>query len=159
MSTKTKETEAASPAIDTLSFRDLLKLSAEETPRPRSLPDGHYIGPILGHEFGRSSKKQTGFVRFELRPEEACNDVDQDQLEGLNLSDKTQRRDFYITPKALHQLSDMLDATLGKQPGRNHDERIPDTTGVRVMFGVKKRLNDNGEDSGFNEVTTIVAVD
>jgi hypothetical protein len=75
---------------------------------------------------------------------------------GIDFSRRELRKDFYITPNALYRLSDMLDAALGKQQGRTFDERIPDTRGVRVMFAVTQRDNEEGTET-YNDVGAIVA--
>ena len=148
-------------------MRELLVNTTSETvERPRSLPNGHYIGTIKSYEFGVSSKKKTPYVRFHCIPESATPDVDPRQLEEcleawkkaeMTLSDKSTGADFFITPKAMYRLTDALDGVLGKQPGRSCDERIPEMRDARVMFGVVRNLNDDGEDTGYNNVTSLVA--
>lgn len=137
------------------SFRELLTQSTDAVERPRALADGHYIGRIANHEFGTSRQKQTPFVRFILVPEEATEDVDASANDGIELSRRELRKDYFITPNALYRLSDMLDATLGKESGRSFDERIPETRDARVMFGVTHRASEDGADV-YNEITTIV---
>lgn len=146
-----------SDTAQTVDFRELLKTNTDEVERMKSLPAGQYKGVILGHEFGRTKGKQTPYVRFNILPKEGI-DVDEELLKGVDLSTRTQRDDYFLTPKAMGMLADMLDAVLGKESGRNFDERIPDTTGVEVQFGLAVRLNQDGTDSGYNEVTKIVAV-
>lgn len=139
----------------TTDFRELLKQNTDEVERLKSLPAGTYNAVILGHEFGRSKQKQTAFVRFTFLLKSAV-DVDEDQLKGVDLLTRTQRMDFFITSKAMGRLADALDAILGQESGRNFDERIPDTTNQEVMIVLTQRLNDDGTDSGYNEVTRIV---
>lgn len=138
-------------------FRQLLSQPTDQVERPKPLPTGHYRGEISNHEFGVSKNKQTPFVRFILTPEEADADVDLDRLNGIDLSKKEMRKDFYITHSALYRLSDVLDAILGQQQGRNFDERIPETRNAKVLFGVTERQSDDGIET-YNDVTTIVAL-
>lgn len=120
-------------------FRELLAQPTDAVERPRPLADGHYLGELKGHEFGLSRQKQTPYVRFILTPEEGTADVPAGANDGIALNQRELRKDFYITPKSLYRLSDMLDATLGKQIGRSFDERIPETRGVKVMFAITHR--------------------
>lgn len=141
------------------SFRQLLSATTSETvERPRALAQGHYIGEIKSYEFGTSRQKQTPFLRVILTPHEATPDVEADANAGIDFSRRELRRDFYITQQSLYRLSDFLDATLGKQPGRSLDERIPDLRGTRVMFQVTVRDNEDGTEQ-YNDVGTIVAAD
>lgn len=137
------------------SFRELLSQSSDQIERPRALADGHYIGKITGHEFGQSRQRQTAYVRFVLVPEEATGDVEVGANEGIDLSRKELRKDFYITPSAIYRLSDMLDAVLGEQIGVPLDQRIPETRGASVMFQVGHRNSDDGKEV-YNEIGTIV---
>jgi hypothetical protein len=140
-------------------FRELLKYTTETAPKPPVLADGHYIGTLKDHEFGVSRQKQTPFVTWHLGAEEECSDVAPGANEGVNLADCDLRKTLYITPKAVRRIGVMLDAVLGADAGRSFDERIPDTRGVRVMFGVTKR--EVKDESGnvidyFNDVGDVI---
>jgi hypothetical protein len=137
------------------SFRELLKQATDQVERPKPLAAGHYLGEIKGHEFGQSRNKQTPYVRFILVPEQATADVNVAENDGIELSRRELRKDFYITPMALYRLSDMLDAVLGQETGRSFDDRIPDTRSARVMFAVSQRANEDGTEV-FNDIGTIV---
>lgn len=146
-----------------INFRELLSQPSDAVERPVKLPTGHYRAAIGQHTFDRSSKKQTAFVRFELRIAAPTADVDQVALQTVleagrkQLTDVAINKDYYITPKSLYRLTDMLDAVLGKQQGRSFDDRIPTTRGADVIIGVTPRRNEDGTESDFNDVTTIVA--
>jgi hypothetical protein len=139
-------------------FRELLSKPTDAVERPRALAAGHYVGEIKNFEFGTSRQKQTPYVRFMLTPIEATTDVADNANGDIDLSKKELRKDFYITPTALYRLSDMLDATLGKQQGRSFDERIPETRGARVMFAVSTRESDDGNET-YNDVGLILAAE
>jgi len=136
-------------------FRSLLNVSSDDVERPKPLPNGHYIGTVASFEFGLSKQKQTPYCRLNLVPLQATDDVDMTRLEGVNLADKSLRKDYFITPKARYRLADMLDAVLGKD-SRILDQRIGDVRGAKVMFGVTERQSEDGADT-FNDVTTVVA--
>lgn len=137
-------------------FRELLSQKTDTVERPRALAPGHYVGEIKTHEFGQSRQKQTPYVRFILTPSEETTDVATGANDGIDLSKRELRKDFFITPTALYRLSDMLDAVLGKTQGRSFDERIPETRGVRVMFAVTSRENEDGTET-YNDIGAIVA--
>jgi hypothetical protein len=144
-------------------FCELLKGTADTVERPRPLADGHYIATLRNHEFGTSSRKQTPFVRFIFVPEEESGDVPAGANDGIDLAKKELRKDLYVTPDALYRLSDLLDAVLGKAPGRPFDERLPETRGVRVMIQVTHR-DQIDESTGaivntFNDIGTVIAYD
>lgn len=143
---------------DSNTFRSLLSQPTDAVERPRAIADGHYIGEITRHEFGVSRQKQTPFVRFFIVPHEETEDVPEGANDGLVLTRRELRRDFYITPNSLYRLSDMLDAVLGKASGRSFDERIPETRNARVLFQVTHRDSEDGTEQ-YNEVGTIVGVD
>jgi hypothetical protein len=136
-------------------FRELLSQPTDAVERPQPLAAGHYYGEIKSHEFGLSRQKQTPFVRFVLVPEEATPDVEAGANNGMDLSRRELRKDFYITPTALYRLSDMLDSVLGKETGRSFDERIPETRGVKVLFAVSQRTNDEGTET-YNDIGNVV---
>lgn len=137
-------------------FRELLSQKTDAVERPRALAPGHYVGEIKTHEFGQSRQKQTPYVRFILTPNEETTDVATGANDGIDLSKRELRKDFFITPTALYRLSDMLDAVLGKTQGRSFDERIPETRGVRVMFAVTSRESEDGTET-YNDIGAIVA--
>lgn len=137
------------------SFRELLAQATDQVERPRALAVGHYIGEIKGHEFGLSRNKQTPYVRFLITPEAEGPDVTKGANDGVDLSRRELRKDYYITPAALYRLSDMLDAVLGQETGRSFDERIPDTRNAKIMFKVTQRENEEGTET-FNDIATVV---
>ncbi len=144
--------------MSNVNFRDLLSFNTDEVERPKPLPAGHYLGVIRSHEFAMSKNKGTPFVRFLIVPESPTDDVidHNNDLASIDLSRRELRRDYYITPQSRYRLADMLDAVLGKTTGRTADERIPETTGARVIFGVTQRTSEDGQDT-YNDVTSIVA--
>lgn len=136
-------------------FREALSVRSDEIERPKPLPVGHYYATIRGHEFNVSKQRQTPFVRFLLAVTEAADDVDPSEIEGIDLSRRELRKDYYITPAAKFRLADMLDSVIG-QPNRTLDERLPDTRGQRVLIQVTQRTSDDGVET-YNDVGTIVS--
>jgi hypothetical protein len=140
-----------------VNFRELLATRSGDLDRPRPiLPRGHYVGTIVGHDFGLSRARETPFARFFLRVERACPDVDPAQCEGLDFIGVTLDKDYFLTRSAMWRLGDMLDAVIGND-NRTLEERIPATTGTRVEFHVTQRESSY---SGriYNEITSILAI-
>lgn len=145
-------------ATTPINFRELLNQPTDTAERPRKLPTGHYKGVIGNHSFDRSSKKQTAFVEVPVRVTEPTSDVDPVAVAGFDWSNIEVSRRFYITPKAMFMLADMLDAVLGKELGKSYDERLPNIRGANVIIGIVPRRNQDGTENEFgNDITTIVA--
>lgn len=139
-------------------FRELLRVTSETVERPKALADGHYIGEIVSYEFGTSSKKQTPYVMFNIKPLEETSDVVEGANEGINFDTKVVNSDkYYITPKSVYRLVDVVDAVLGPDPKTYVDDRLPDTRGVRVLFEVRSRVDENDDTRVYTDIPTIVA--
>jgi hypothetical protein len=137
-------------------FRELLTQPTENFKKPPALPEGHYYGTIKGHEFGKSSKKQTNFVQFNITINGPSDDVDEEAMAEIDLSGgKEVRTTFYITPAAMWRLTDFLNSVLGEEEGRSADDRLPDTTGVDVLVEITQRTTDDGRDT-FNDVKSVI---
>jgi hypothetical protein len=137
-------------------FRELLSMHTDNVDRPRPLPIGHYYAELTGYSFDQSKQKQTPYVRFNFRTQEAYTDVNPTELEGMDITKKEVSKDFYLTPTSLYRLSDFLDAVLGKQAARSFDERIPEVRSARVLIQITQRKSQNG-DEVYNDVGTVVA--
>jgi|SRR5579863_3413780 len=136
-----------------INLRDLLSLPTDDPSirAPQGLPNGHYVGEILSHEWMKSRQKQTDFVRYSIGRLEPTADVTE-PTDSYDFTRIELRCDFFITPNAIYMLRDALNNTLGTQPGRTFDERIPDMIGARVQFRVSRDLKEDGTPSGFNSV-------
>lgn len=92
------------------SISSVLDQKVGDYERPKSLPVGEYICTVQSHEFGKSSKKQTDFVRFALKPLEAMETVDSEALAEIGgLGEKTIRATFYLTENAGYRLKEFLE--------------------------------------------------
>ena len=96
-------------------FALLLEEAPTEVNRPKNLPTGTYTFVVGRWEEGVSSKKHTPFVKFEMRPIAAGDDVDDDELEEAltsadgtrnELKSKTMPITFYLTPDAVYRLDE-----------------------------------------------------
>lgn len=141
-------------------FRELLNVPVDEIERPKSVPRCHLLGriPNPGYEYGTTRGNGTPFVRIKLIDVAPGPDCTPDMIEGINLAEREFRVDMWATPKALNRLDRMLDAILGPNTNkRTCYERLPDINDMPVMFGVSPRTNEDGTDSGYNDVTTVAA--
>ena len=131
--------------MSTVDFRTLLQTPMDTIEKPKPLPAGTYHGVVSRHEFGESSQKRTPYVRFHLQPTSAADDVDPAGLEGIDLSKKALRRDYFLTADALYRLKGFLDSIGVSTTGRSLGEAIPDSTNARVLMQVTQRAADNGD--------------
>ena len=145
---------------ETINLREYLSQPTDQTERPKALPAGQYVGTITNFSFDKvRNEAGTNVLYFFIRPERAFTEELQRELdaEKIDLSRRELRKEFYLTENAKYRLADALDAVLGKEPGRTYNQRIPDMRNARVLVGVTPRLDREGNDTGFNSVTTMVA--
>lgn len=91
---------------NTPNFASILDEQPTEVKVPPPLPAGTYICVVQGQpEYGKSTQKQTDYVRFNLRPISALEDVDEDELTEIGGFDgKTLRVTHWLTPDAVFML-------------------------------------------------------
>lgn len=145
-------------AID---IREILSTPVDEIERPKSIPRCHLFAeiPNPGYEFGSTKGNGTPFVRWHFKNLEPGPDWPESMgAEDFNLSERDLRIDMWATPKALNRIDRMLDAVLGPNANkRSCFERLPDTNGAEVMILVAPRLNEDGTDTGYNDVLSVTA--
>lgn len=144
----------------TIDFREVLSTPVEQIEQPRSIPRCHLLAriPNPGYEFGTTRGQGTPYVRFVFKDLEPGPDVEPGALDGIDLSSRDMRVDMWCTAKALYRLDRMMDSVLGPNTNkRTCFERLPDMNDKLVMIGVSPRLDEEGRDTGFNEVTSVSA--
>jgi hypothetical protein len=96
-------------------FASILDEAPTEVNRPKSLPTGTYTFVVGKWEEGKSSKKQTPFIKFNMMPISADEDVDEDELDEAltaasgevhELKSRSMSITFYITPDAAYRLDE-----------------------------------------------------
>jgi hypothetical protein len=98
-------------------FEDLLSKNAEEIEAPKPLPAGTYRALILDHSFDKTQRKGTDFVQWTIRPTDAGDDVDADELAEMpEWNQKNLRYRLYITPNSLFMVERFLEETLQIDP-------------------------------------------
>jgi len=131
-------------------FKDLLTKPIEETERPKPIPPGTYIVTTKDHAFDVSSKKQTPYVQFNYIVSEPQDDVDEDLLEVFGGTEKLMVKalntKFYLTGDAMFMLKEYLEEALEiSTGGRNYDEVLPETTGMRCLVHITHAMAQDGK--------------
>lgn len=136
---------------------NLLRKPVDTIERPKAIPAGTYTGVIKSHEFGKSKNKGTDQVTFQIGLTGAEADVPQELLEGIDLSKKTLRSVFYLTPDSQFRLVD-LGASCGlPTSGVSLGEVIDGLDGCPVMVLVSERRSDDGS-TVYNDIAKIHGV-
>lgn len=135
----------------------LLRTPADQIERPKAIPPGTYTGILKSHEFGRSKNKGTPQVTYQVALTGAEADVDQEKLQGVDLSKKTLRTTFYLTPEAQYRLIDLAAACDIATSGVSLGEIIDALDGTNVLLDVTERRSEDGKDI-YNDVNKVHAV-
>lgn len=143
------------PAVN---FRELMKLNRTTVERPKSAPACWLIGTVGQMVHETVGQNQTDKLTWSILNLEPHPDTEEGLLDGIDLSklrspfskSKGLEVTYWITPDAVHFLSDMLDRVVGMDE-RDLEEKLPDMRGQRVMFKISPHIVDN-VDSGQNNV-------
>ena len=128
-------------------FSSLLNRPAGDIKKPPVLPAGTYNGIIERTEFGESTKKKTPFLRYWVKVQTPGEDVDPEELSGIDLGKKgALKSDFYITDDALWRLKSFIESCGVNLTGRTLEEGIPDTLGCQVIISVKHNPSQRGDE-------------
>jgi hypothetical protein len=164
---------ALKPAkIDTPTFSSILDTPVSEVSRPKPLPQGTYLGMTKGlPRYDKSTKKGTPFSEYSIQLMEACEDVDQEELnvaltkgngDVISLRDRSPMRlTFYHTPDALWRLIKFL-KDLGLETEDDTTtvgELEQQAPGRQVYVHIKHTPSDDGEAMFANIDKTAPVVD
>lgn len=133
-------------------FSSLLQSGWDDVKRAPPLPIGTYFGTITKYEFGESSKKQTPFVRYTVNLSEAGEDVDPDDLVGVELHKKIISTEYYLSDKALIMLKDFLESCGIDLAGKSRNETIPEAMGHDVQVQLIHEPNDQDPESPYVKI-------
>jgi len=137
-----------------VSFKDLLSTPLDTVKRPPALPQGTFEGVVKSYEFGESREKKTPFVRVYFTLLASGEDVDPTLMEGVDLSKRAPRTDFYVTQDSLWRIKEFL-ASMGLDTdGRSLSEVIPEMVGGAVQLYITQRASADGQDI-FNDVKSV----
>lgn len=128
-------------------FASILDKPASEVERPKPLPVGTYVAVVQGPaEHGKSSKKQTPFVRFNLKILQAGEDVDAEELVAMGgIEDKVIKDTYYITEESLYRLKEFLTNCGIEDNGQSIRQMLDDAPGQQVTLSMKHEASENGE--------------
>lgn len=137
------------------SFASILDKPATEVDRPKPLPVGTYICVVNGlPRFDKSSKKQTEFVEFALKPLAASEDVDDEALvtaltrgDGSSkaLQDMTIRAIYYLTEDAIWRLKKFLEDLGIDSEGKSLRQMIDEAPGRQVAANLRHEASEDGQ--------------
>lgn len=137
-------------------FSKLLGKPLDSVERPKPLPAGTYYGSIKNFEPVEIGQNKTPAIRFNLSLASPGEDIDPNDLQGIDLSKRTMRKEYYLTPESEYRLKEFI-ASLGIQTaGRSFEETLPETLNQQVMIAVIQKSSQNGEEI-FNNVDSVKA--
>lgn len=139
------------------SFSSILDMPASQAVRPKPIPVGTYLAMILGHpDYGKSTKKGTGYARFTLKLLEASDDVDQEALKAAltkadgtvqALSERTVSVTHWDTPNAAYRLREFLN-NLGIEDDDSAGglgNMIQQVPGRQCWIHIRHKASEDGE--------------
>lgn len=126
-------------------FATLLDTPSQDVKAPPTFPAGPWHWRIIGQpKFDKSSKKQTDFVEFTLKPLTALEGVDQDELNAFGeFKDKTLPATFYVTEKSLFMLKQFLDCC-GIEDVGSLNNRIEESPNSEVIGFIRHEASEDG---------------
>jgi len=145
----------------TPNFQSILGESPTEVVRPPIMPEGTYLCVVGDWDRGESSKKKTPFVKFNLKPISAMEDVDEEKLAALDgLEGKRLSITFYTTPDAIFMLDEFhQNCGIDMTDGTSRLERCDEVKNAQVLAVVSHRIDDNDKDRVFAEVRRTAKAD
>lgn len=88
-------------------FSELAQVKVGEVERPKAHPKGHYIFKIVGPMKEYTARSKNKSMRFPLKCQAACDDVDAAALEAAGgLPEKEVQFDFWMSPDARFRFTD-----------------------------------------------------
>ena len=128
-------------------YASILDESPTEIERPKPLPVGTYLCVVQGQpRYDKSSKKQTDFVEFTLRPIAAEEDVDEEALAEMGgFDNKTIRATYYLTEDAVYRLDEFHQhCGIDPEDGESRRNRNEAIVNAQVRAVVKHRNSQDG---------------
>lgn len=138
--------------------RSLLDVPMDEIKKPPVWPVGTYYGFIEKYEPGETAQKKTKFVRFIFRITRADESVPQDMLEGIDVTKRSFRKDFYLMEdKSQHwRLKEFLEKLGINVEGRTMGAALPEVTSKAVKIELTQKANQDNTEM-YNEVGEVMA--
>src|SRR5262245_37331801 len=130
------------------SFEEILNLPASEIKAPQAYPVGTYHCLVDGPcEPGKSSQKQTDFLRFKFKILSPMQDVDAAQAAEQQIVGKTIQAEYCTTAGSTWRLKEMLehlglDVESNAKPLR---ELLTEAPGKQVLVKLRHELSQDGK--------------
>lgn len=128
-------------------FEEILNKPASEIKPPEALPVGTYHAMVDGPpEPGKSSQKQTDYLRFKFKILQPMGDVDAAKAAEQQVNGKTITSDYYITDGAVWRLKELLVDHLGiEEEKKSLREMVSEAPGQQVLVKLKHELSQDGK--------------
>jgi len=140
-------------------FTSLLDKRADEVEAPALLPEGSYIMTITQYRTGESAQKKTPYVEFDLKINEALDDVDAEELAKVkNLTEKTLKTQFFLVEDALFRLKEFCVKAGLPVEGRSFSEILSEIAGSQIKGIVTHRVNPNNAEQVFAECRKFLSI-
>lgn len=117
----------------TVDFAKLLSKPLDDVKKPPPLPHGTFMGIIAKYEFGDNNTNKTPYCRFDVKLTGAGPGIDPSDLEGIDLSKRSMRKDFYLTEDADWRLKAFIESLGINTQGRTFAETVPETLNLAVQ--------------------------
>jgi hypothetical protein len=133
------------------SFEEILKRPTSEVKTPPPIPVGTYHCIVDGMpEHGKSTKKQTDYLRFKYKIVAAMEDVDQRDALEARVVGKTIVDDKYITDNEITQVmfKEFLEETLGiENPdgSKSFQELVSEAPNCQLLVKLEHKVTDDGK--------------
>lgn len=135
-------------------FSTILNKPTDSITKPKAIPAGTYHGMATAHELGESMKQKTPFVRYLLRLTAADASIAPELLEGVDITKKQLRKDFFLTEDAQYRLIEAIESCGVQKTGMSLGQIIPQLCNRPLMIEVTQRLSEDGQET-YNDVKTI----
>lgn len=141
-------------------FNELLSKPVDEAKRPPAMPAGTFFGNVSKYEFDKtSSEKKTPLVRFFVSLTHAHDSIPAEDLDGIDISKRVMRREYYLTPDADWRLAEFLKSCGIETAGRSFGETIPEAQGKAVQVEVTRELNKKKPtDPPYNNISDMAGI-
>lgn len=134
------------------SFEDILNQPTSEIRPPEAYPVGTYHALVDGPlEPGKSSQKQTDYLRAKFKILKAMSDVDAAKAAESQVTGKTITQDYYITEGAVWRLKEFLvdglglSETNGSGQEKSLKELVAEAPGQQVLVKLKHEISQDGK--------------
>lgn len=135
-------------------FSQILSKPVDNIAKPKAIPAGTYHGMAIAHELLESQKNKTPFVRYTVKLTAAGEGVDASALDGIDISKKQLRKDFFLTEDSQYRLVEAIESCGVQKTGMSLGALIPQLCNRPLLVDVTCRLSEDGKDT-YNDVKDV----